>query len=98
MRKAYVVCNYVGVCAVAFVKSVGALVESPTRRGRQQMCAIFTLLGVQCAPLTLTEEEERGSAGRYGRKRKGKKGITLMHICVYDEKDIMKKIGNHVNY
>lgn len=88
MRKAYVVCNYVGVCAVAFVKSVGALVESPMRRGRQQMCAIFTLLGVQCAPLTLTEEEERGSAGRYGRKRKGKKGITP--LCIYA--CMMKKI------
>lgn len=47
---------------------------------RQQMCAIFTLLEVQCAPLTLTEEEERGSAGQYGKTEREKGHNTL---CIH---------------
>lgn len=61
MRKAYAACNYAGVRAVAFVKPTAA--RENRRRGRQQMRAIPTLLGVQCASLTLTEVEERGSVG-----------------------------------
>lgn len=68
MRKAYAQRAATPACALfAFVKAaaVAAAVAAPEnrRRGRQQMRAIPTLLGVQCAPLTLTEVEERGSAG-----------------------------------
>lgn len=77
MRKAYAACNYAGVRAVAFVKPTAA--RENRRRGRQQMRAIPTLLGVQCASLTLTEVEERGSVGRYRVKRDTGDGA----MCVY---------------